>query len=295
MKKLMLIINPKSGKNGIRNYLQDIISVFHSKGWMVTVFPTRKHGDAPKYIHDYYSEFDLTVCCGGDGTLNETVEGIMNQPLPPKLGYIPVGTANDLAATLNISKNPIEAAKSIIRGNIFLHDIGSLNDRYFTYVAAFGTFSNISYSTPQAMKRSMGKSAYIIQAALNVKDIKPHHAKIILDDEIIIEDNFSVGAVLNTQSFGGLFKLKDSEHQLNDGIFEVLLIKPPKNAIEVTHMLDQLVHQKHNTEFISLYHAKKIEITTDNNTAWCIDGEFGGEYQTACISVCDRQMAFFSN
>lgn len=290
---MMLIINPNSGKNGMKLYLQDIISLFHSSGWEVTVFPTHQAGDATVYIQENYGRFDLAVCCGGDGTLNEVITGMMHQPLPLKLGYIPVGTANDLATTLHIKKNPLNAAADIIKGVEFIHDIGHFNDRYFAYIAAFGTFSDISYSTSQSMKRSLGKMAYILQAVKKVGDIKPRHVKITLDGTVI-EDDFVMGAVTNSTSFAGVFRLQESELRLDDGIFEVLLIKPPKNPIELTKIMDQLLHKKYDSNFVSLYHAKEITVETEAEIPWCLDGELGGHYKQVQIQPDSRQMTFFA-
>ena len=291
MKKLMLIFNPNSGKHGMRDSLQDILLLFHENGWEVTVFPTHKAGDATTYILDRYADFDLVVCCGGDGTLNETITGLMQQPLPPKLGYIPVGTANDLATTLHLKKNPVEAAKDILENHTFIHDIGRLNDRYFAYIAACGTFSNISYSTPQAMKRSLGKIAYILEAVKNISDIRPRHLKVILDGTVI-EDNFVICAVMNSISFAGLFRLKEEEICLHDGVFEVLLIRPPKNPLHVRKMMDQLLHRRYDGDDITLYHAREIEVITENETPWCVDGEMGGSYKEVKIHAEERKMTF---
>lgn len=290
-KRLMLILNPNSGKNGMKPYLQDIITLFHEGGWEVTVFPTHKAGDATTYARERYHDFDLTVCCGGDGTLNEVITGMMQQPLPLKMGYIPVGTANDLATTLHLKKDPLAAARDILQGNEFVHDIGCFNERNFTYIAAFGTFSDISYSTSQSMKRSFGKMAYILQAVKKIGDIKARHVKVTIDDTVI-EDDFVLGAVMNSSSFAGVFRLREEEIKLDDGIFEILLIKPPKNPIELTKIMDQLLHKNYDSKFVSLYHGKKITVCTESETAWCLDGELGGSYQSITISPSDRQMTF---
>ena len=289
--KMMLIVNPHSGKNGMKDHLQDIITLFHSHGWEVTVFPTHKSGDATEYAKERYTDFDLTVCCGGDGTLNEVITGMMQQPLPLKLGYIPVGTANDLATTLHLKKEPLAAAKDILIGNQFVHDIGCFNDRFFTYIAAFGTFSNISYSTSQTMKRSLGKLAYILQAVMKIGDIKSRHVRLTIDGKVI-EGDFVLGAVTNSTSFAGVFRLREEELKLDDGIFEVLLIKPPKNPIELTKIMEQLLHKSYDSKFVSLYHGKEIIVHTEKETTWCLDGEMGGTYQDVTITPSDRQMTF---
>lgn len=291
-KKMMMILNPNSGRGGLRDYLQDILQLFHRCGWEVTVFPTHKAGDATEYAKNRYKDFDLVVCCGGDGTLNEVITGLMQQPLPPKMGYIPVGTANDLATTLHLKKNPLAAAADIMRGHEFVHDIGHFNDRYFSYIAAMGTFSNISYSTPQNLKRSLGKAAYVINAVKNISDIKPRHVKFSIDGKII-EDDFAVCSIINSHAYGGLFKLKEDDLAFDDGIFEVLLIKHPKNPLEVSIIMDQLVHQKYdNCKYVYLHHGKDIQVYLEKDTPWCLDGEFGGEYREVSIKACDRQMTF---
>ncbi|MDD5953416.1 MAG: diacylglycerol kinase family lipid kinase [Oscillospiraceae bacterium] len=287
----MLIVNPNSGKNGMKLHLQDIIVLFHSHGWEVTVFPTLKAGDATDYARERYGDFDLVVCCGGDGTLNEVITGMMQQPLPLQLGYIPVGTANDLATTLHLKKTPVAAAADILAGHKFVHDIGCFNDRFFTYIAAFGTFSDISYSTSQTMKRSLGKMAYILQAVMKVGDIRARHVTVTIDGEVI-DDDFVLGAVMNSTSFAGVFRLKEEEIKLDDGIFEVLLIKPPKNPIELTKIMDQLLHKTYDSNFVSLYHGREIKIHTEEETSWCLDGELGGSYQDVTIMPSERQMVF---
>ena len=291
-KKMMMILNPTSGKGGLRNHLQDILQLFHRCGWEVTVFPTHKAGDATEYAKNRYKDFDLVVCCGGDGTLNETITGLMQQPIQPKLGYIPVGTANDLAATLNLKKNPVAAAADIMKGREFFHDIGQFNDRYFSYICAMGTFSNISYSTPQSMKKTLGKAAYVIEAVKNISDIKPRHVKITIDGQTI-EDDFAVCSIINSHSYAGLFKLKEDGLAFDDGIFEVLLIKHPKNPIEVSIIMEQLIHQNYdNKKYVYLHHGKDIQVHLEKDTPWCLDGEFGGNYRDISIKACERQMIF---
>jgi diacylglycerol kinase family enzyme len=183
------------------------------------------------------------------------------------------------------------AAHDILQGNAFVHDIGCFNDRYFAYIAAFGTFSDISYSTSQSMKRSLGKMAYILQAVMKIGDIKPRHVKVTIDGNVI-EDDFVLGAVTNSTSFAGVFHLKEEEIKLDDGIFEVLLIKPPKNPIELTKIMDQLLHKHYDSNFVFLYHGKEIIVETEAETTWCLDGEMGGSYQRVTITPSDRKMTF---
>ena len=201
-KKLLFFVNPKAGHGDIRSVLLEILQIFTQGGFDVTVHPTSGPREITQVISQVGEDYDMVVSIGGDGTLNETVSGLMTLNHPPLLGYIPGGTVNDVAATLSLPKNPLEAAKTIVTGREFVMDIGAFNDRWFTYVAAFGAFTDVSYATPQPDKRILGRLAYLLQGVNRLADIRPIHVRMWIDGQMI-EDDVLFGMVASTTSVGG--------------------------------------------------------------------------------------------
>ncbi|MBQ3817189.1 MAG: YegS/Rv2252/BmrU family lipid kinase, partial [Clostridia bacterium] len=232
-KKLLLILNPKSGKAKIKSDLLDIVSIFSRGGYDVTVYPTKKQSDATKKAESLkQGDYDIVVVCGGDGTLNEVVTGFMNSSVKITLGYIPYGTLNEWSSGLNISRDPLKAAEDILNGREIELDIGKFNDKYFTYTASFGAFTEASYSAPQEAKNVFGQAAYFFEGIRSLGNIKPLHLKFECDGKEI-EDDFIFGAVSNSMSVGGIVKFAENAVKLNDGKFEVMLIKFPDNILKL--------------------------------------------------------------
>lgn len=277
-KKLLFVYNPHAGKAQITGYLSTIIDTFTKSGYLVTARPTQSQGDGMKVISDIGMNFDLVACSGGDGTLCEAVSGIMtiSQDKRPPIGYIPAGSTNDFASTLGISKDMPEAAEIMMRGIPFRCDVGAFNDKYFTYVAAFGAFTSVSYDTPQQIKNLLGHTAYILEGIKQVGSIKPYHLKIEVGDKII-EDDFLFGMVSNTVQVGGMKIPSDMAISLNDGLFEVFMVRSPKSIADIQGMIAEALNQNTSNKGFLSFKASKIRFTCETAVPWTIDGEFGGE------------------
>lgn len=287
--KLYFIFNPNAGKGLLKSSLCSILEILTLK-YEVTVYPTMARGDAILAAASTCGsgEYDILVCSGGDGTLNEVIQGVMNADKKLPIGFIPTGTANDFARSLGISKNQTEAAGQIIDGTPFLCDIGAFNDIYFTYISAFGAFTNVAYETSQDTKNRFGHAAYILECVKNVTSLKSYKMKIEYDDGTI-EGEFAYGMITNTSSIGKF--LTHDGVILNDGLFEVTLISMPANIIELNTIVQSLLNLKDDIDNtnVTSFRTKNIVITSDEKVKWTVDGEFGGEFKEVVIT--NKKMA----
>lgn len=282
MKRLLLIINPVAGRNQVQADLFKIVKVFSDEGYEVTVYPTRAPLDCAEKVRQDAGEYDLVCCCGGDGTLNEMVSGMMQRTERVPMGYIPLGSTNDLAASLHIPLKVEEAARHCVAGTPFYMDVGSLNGRYFNYIAAFGAFTETSYATPQQIKNALGHLAYILEGVKSLGRLQPIHMKVSTESEVLEED-YLFGAVTNTVSLGGVLKLDPKKVLLDDGVYELLLVKNPANPLEAQAMLGALMMQNYEGEQVRLLHASRIRFESDHEVSWTIDGEYGGSSHDTLI------------
>ncbi len=273
-KKLLMIVNPKSGRAKMRTELLKVTEVFSNADYDVTVYITKDKADATKRMERVNNgEYDLIVVCGGDGTLNEVISGLMKYKIDCPLGYIPSGTLNEWSSGLNISRNISEAAKDIVSGKNIVLDIGKFGDKYFTYTASFGAFTDASYSAPQDVKNVLGQAAYFFEGIKSLTNIKPLHLKFVCDGEVI-EGDYLFGAISNSMSVGGIVKFDETVVKLNDGKFEVLLIKNPESIIQFQGILDGILRKQLDRDGILFFHAEKIEITGSPDIPWTLDGEY---------------------
>ena len=278
MKKMLFIYNPKAGRGRIREELADILDIFASGGYEITIYPTRKNGDAEKVAAKRESDFDIVVCCGGDGTLDETVRGMMKNDFRTPLGYIPAGSTNDFGGSLALPKDMLKSAQLIVRGVDKAVDVGLFNMEAFVYVAAFGAFTEVSYLTDQDMKNAIGHSAYILEGMKSFINIRPHHMRIEHDGEVI-EDNFIYGMITNSISVGGIKGITGANVDLADGIFEVNLIKEIKNGMELPQLINAVATGNYgDSDRIVSFQSGHISITSDEEIAWTLDGENGGKH-----------------
>ena len=289
MKKLYFILNLQSGKATISSKLAVVIDMFTKAGYEVTARPTQERMDAcaaAKYACG--QGFDLIVCSGGDGTLNEVIQGVMRSENELPIGYIPAGATNDCARGVGIPRNIIDAVQWIIDGKKYPCDIGSFNDKFFTYIAAFGAFTEVTYETSQQVKNVLGHVAYVLNGISRLKNIKSYHMKITYDDEII-EDNYIFGMVTNSSSVAGLLSLNN--FLLDDGLYEVTLIKTPGNPLDLQRIIHSLLNIDIDidTAYIKSFRTSKIRFECDDELQWTIDGEFGGAYKT--VDVCNNKQA----
>ena len=272
LKKLLLIINPVAGKKRMKNYLLDVIQIFGRGGYSTTVFVTARRGEATEAILKA-KDFDLVVCCGGDGTLNEAICGIMKYKSNTPLGYIPCGSTNDFANSMGLPLDIRKCAEAIAMGAPTPLDIGKFNDKYFSYVASFGAFTATSYSVSQDVKNFWGHAAYIFEGIKDLSSVKPYHMKLIADDQEF-EGDYVFGAIANTKSFGGIIKLKDELVSLNDGLFEVLLIKMPKNILDLNAIITSLTTSKFDNKNFEFIKASNITVIPADPIPWSLDGEY---------------------
>ena len=273
-KKLLIITNPKSGKAKIKNDLLKIIQIFSDADFDVTVYPTKRQGDATNKVQSLKKgDYDRIVVCGGDGTLNEVITGVMNSKLPCTLGYIPYGTLNEWSSGLKISRKPDIAAGDIVTGVETDLDIGKFDDKYFSYTASFGAFTEASYSAPQEVKNVLGQAAYFFEGIKSLSNIKPIHLKFRCAEREI-EDDFLFGAISNSMSVGGIVKFNESVVKLNDGQFEVLLIKNPTTILQFQSIVDGILRRDLTRDGIEFFHTHEITVLGGSNVPWTLDGEF---------------------
>lgn len=283
-KKLMLILNPTAGSGSGVLAIGPAMEVLYRGGFVPTVFYTGAVGEATQFVLEHGEEYDCVVCIGGDGTLSETVAGLAQLSSPPPLGYIPQGTANDVAASLGLSKNPVQAAKIIVRGRTESLDVGKFNENdYFTYIAAFGAFTEVSYETPRQYKQTLGHLAYVLQGMSQLQKISAYHT-IVEFDEGTIEDDLIFGSVSNTKSVAGIVKLKKLGIELNDGLFEVTLVRNPANVIEMSKIVSNVLSQNFNGDQVIMFQSKHVKFTFDKPVKWTRDGEAGGAHEKVELS-----------
>ncbi len=291
---LLYVVNPVSGKGQAKTSLFPVLDVFAKAGWMSSVFITQEKGEAARIAQEYGADYSLVVCSGGDGTLNEVVNGLMRCPEQPPLGYIPAGSANDFAASHKIPAQHVKAARMIMHGDRFPCDIGSFNDRYFTYIAAFGVFTDVAYETPQEFKNVLGHLAYIIQGMTHLHNITSYRMKIEYKDETI-EDDFIFGMVTNSTSVGGFRGLIPKGIHLNDGLFEVTLIKTPKSTVAWQRLLTALMQQKLTQAEGYSFSASRIHFSSSEPVPWTLDGEFGGKLSEAQVENRKQALVILRN
>lgn len=282
MKKLLFVFNPQSGKGLIRQHLMSICDIFVKGGYEVTVHPTQARNDAYEKIFSRCEDFDAVVCSGGDGTLNETIKALMTKNKKIPLGYIPSGTMNDFASCLGIPKDMPEAAERVVQGHTVTVDIGSFNEEYFTYIAAFGAFTDVSYETPQQMKNVFGRLAYIMEGMKRLNTMKSYRVTVTHDDEII-EDDFIFGMASNSTSVGGIKGLGGTEVKLDDGVFEVFLIKMPGSLQELQLMINSLTKRELDSNAFISFKTSEVTFHSENDLPWTLDGEFGGNCRNVTV------------
>lgn len=280
---ILLIVNPCSGRARMRTELLKVVEILSRDDSAVTVYPTKSRGDATRYVIEKADDrYDRIVVCGGDGTLNEVITGLMVSGKKYTLGYIPSGTLNEWSGGLHISRSIPKAAEDITTGKNILLDIGKFSDRYFSYTASFGAFTDASYSAPQDIKNVLGQTAYFFEGIKSLGNIRPIHLK-FTTDEHEIEGDFLFGAVSNSMSVGGIVKFDESVIKLNDGKFEVLLIRNPDNILKLQPVIDGILKRDLNRPGIEFFTADKVTVTGGKNISWTLDGEQADGAETVTI------------
>lgn len=282
MKKLFLVMNPCSGKKRANKVLAEIIDVFNRADYEVTAYMTAARGDATRAAAERAADFDRIVCIGGDGTLNEVIAGLHEVGQQTPIGYIPAGSTNDFASSLGLPKDLLDAARLAATGEPRKLDIGSFNGRCFSYVASFGAFTRTSYATPQGMKNALGHVAYLLAGAKELTSIRSTHMRFVLADGTSFEDDYIFGAISNSTSVAGLLTLSPDLVDLNDGLFELLLIRKPRSLLELSDCVLALTTQEYHTPMLTMVSTGRVEIDCPSELDWTLDGEYAAG-QAHCV------------
>lgn len=273
MKKMLFIMNPISGQKKAAKFLPEIISLFNRADYEVITYLTGCQGDATRMAALRGGDVDIVVCCGGDGTFNETITGLLENDIQVPVGYIPSGSTNDLANSLKLSSNPLKAAQDILEGTPAVYDVGKFGSRYFSYVASFGAFTQTSYTTPQSIKNLLGHTAYVLSGISELSQIRKEHVRMEIDGEIV-EDDFLFGAISNSTSVGGVLTLDPKVVNMSDGLLEILLVRAPHNLTEITECLQAFQAQDYNNcAMVTFRSARRVRILANPSMLWTLDGE----------------------
>ncbi|MCF2679824.1 YegS/Rv2252/BmrU family lipid kinase [Faecalicatena contorta] len=290
MKRLLFIYNPHAGKELLKPKVSDIVDIFVKAGYEVTIYPTQSYRDAYRKVKEYDSDmYELVVCSGGDGTLDEVVTGMMQREKKDPIGYIPTGTTNDFARSLHIPRGILESADNAVNGELFPCDVGRFNKGIFVYIAAFGLFTDVSYETDQNMKNVLGHLAYILEGAKRLFNVPSYHMIVEHDGEVL-EGEFIYGMVTNSRSVGGFRNMVGKQIVFDDGLFEVTLIKAPKNPIELQEIIAALLIEQIDTKHMYTFKTGKITFESIEEIPWTLDGEFGGEHDYVEIENLQKQL-----
>lgn len=282
MKKMLFIYNPNAGMGLLKPQLSDVLDTFVKGGYEVTVYPTQQRQDAMEKTKSYTEDYDLVVCSGGDGTLDEVVTGMSMREGKVPIGYIPAGTTNDFASSLHIPKDMIEAADVAVNGKPFACDVGAFNNNYFVYIAAFGLFTDVSYETDQKMKNILGHLAYVLEGTKKIFNVPSYRVKVTHDGETI-EDEFMFGMVTNSHSVGGFKGIVGQNVAFDDGVFEVTLIKTPKTPLDVNEIVTALLGKQIDSTHMYCFRTGSIRFECEEEIPWTLDGEFGGNHGEVLI------------
>ena len=273
MKKMLFVMNPYAGQKKAAKFLPEVISIFNRAGYEVVIHMTEGQGDAARVVEQRAKNADLVVCCGGDGTFNETITGLIRSGTDVPVGYIPAGSTNDFAASLKLSTGIVDAAQDIMLGQPVSYDVGKFGDRYLSYVASFGAFTQVSYTTPQSVKNALGHVAYLLEGINELSQIRKFPIRMELNGEVV-EDDFLFGAISNSTSVGGILTLNTDQVDLGDGLFEILLIRAPRNLTELSECLLALQTQNYNNcAMITFCSTNRVTVYADPEMPWTLDGE----------------------
>ena len=281
-RQMLFVYNPRAGKAQIRSNILDIIDTFVKAGYEVTAYPTQAPGDAVKAVQERRDGYEIVACSGGDGTLDEVVTGMMKSEERVPIGYVPAGSTNDFANSLGIPKSMLRAADVVVNGRTFACDVGKFNGGTFIYVAAFGIFTDVAYGTPQDTKNVLGHAAYLIEGVKRLPSVRAYPLKITYNEETI-EGEFLYGMITNSHSVGGFRGITGQNVALDDGVFEVTLIRKPSNPLDINNIIMALVDKRVKSEYIYTFTTESMKVESEEPVAWTLDGEFGGEHHKVQI------------
>lgn len=284
MKKMLFVMNPYSGQRRANRYLAEIIGLYNRAGYEVVTHMTAGPGDAARIVGQLGEGKDVVVCCGGDGTFNETISGLLQNGYNVPVGYIPAGSTNDFAASMKLPTNIMQAAQLVLEGEPVAYDVGKFGERYFAYVASFGAFTRASYATPQSVKNALGHTAYVLEGITELSQIRKEHIRMEIDGKMV-EDDFLFGAISNSTSVGGILTLDPTQVDMSDGLLEVLLVRAPRSLLEIHECIQAVQSQRYNCAMITFCSGHRIKIWSDPDMPWTLDGEReGGHAQVDAVN-----------
>lgn len=287
MKKLLFIYNPVAGTGLVKKNLFEIVDYYNSKDYLVTLCPIKKIEEFA-ILKDEQDIYDRIVCSGGDGTINMVFSYFKNNGIEREIAYIPSGSTNDYAYSLGISNDFHKALEQSLKEEVRKFDIGKFNEAYFLYVAGFGMFTKVSYTTSQKYKNLLGHAAYVLEGIKQLSDIKAYHMQVVCNENCY-EGDFVFGLITNSLSIGGIKTITPGDVELDDGMFEVILIKSPKNAMELQDIVKTLISDKEmDNKNIVYCKTKKVIISTQEEVEWTLDGEYGGKQKQVNIAIIQR-------
>lgn len=290
MTPLLYIYNPHAGKGKAIHWLPQALDAFAKAGWLTTVYPTQGKADATRAARELAGQYERVVCCGGDGTLHEVITGLMDLPDRPAVGYLPTGTTNDFSRNLHLPRGTVGKAETAAAGVPRAVDIGRFNEDYFVYVAAFGAFTDVAYDTPQTFKNLFGHLAYVLEGAARLPSL-PRYRLRVEHDNGTEEGEFLYGMVSNTVSVGGFRSMPEREVKLDDGLFEVVLIRQPQNAAQLQSLVGALMQPSSAAAAggaVTIFHTSRLTVTCAEEIPWTLDGEFGGNHRVASVENLPR-------
>lgn len=292
-KKVLVLINPNSGKKNSKEYVLDALNVFSANNYQMEIYLSQKPMDVTRYIEENGERFDVVAVFGGDGTLNEATNGLMKLKHKPVISYFPTGTMNDFGTNFGLTNDMKQCANIACVGHIESFDVGKINSRYFNYVAGFGAFCNVSYETKQELKKQIGNLAYIIKAIHEIPNLHPYHVKMNLDGKVF-EKDLMFGLIINGNRVAGFEMVEQADNTFKDGLFDIILVEHTPNPLELYNYPLGVLHPELNMKYVERYQAKSIIIESQEKLAWTLDGEEGEETLVARVENISQALQIYA-
>lgn len=293
-KKVLVLINPNSGKKNSKESVLDALNVFSANNYQMEIYLSQKPMDVTRYIEENGERFDVVAAFGGDGTLNEATNGLMKLKHKPVISYFPTGTMNDFGTNFGLTNDMKQCANIACAGHIESFDVGKMNSRYFNYVAGFGAFCNVSYETKQELKKQIGNLAYIIKAIHEIPNLHPYHVKMNLDGKIL-EKDLMFGLIINGNRVAGFEMVEQADNTFKDGLFDIILVEHTPNPLELYNYPLGVLHPELNMKYVERYQVKSIIIESQEKLAWTLDGEEGEETLVARVENISQALQIYAS
>lgn len=291
---MLLIENPRAGRRKAKGYLDGVVRALRGREMDLTLVTTQRPGEAFEIARRDGAAYDVVACAGGDGTLHEVVSGLLEQPGRPAVGYIPTGTSNDFAYSLRLDKSPERAGLTVLDGHPQPLDVGDMNGQPFIYLASFGTLSEVAYDTPQAQKNRWGMAVYIARGAWRLKDVRGYRATITHDGGTETGD-FAFCSVSNARRIGGgLIRFDEGQVVMDDGLFEMVLVRKPEGFWRMVRVLLGLIAKRMDPRYVLMVKTAAVRVEAGEAVPWCVDGEDGGKFQRVEIALRPKRISMMT-